>query len=191
MTAVHRLFARWRGSRQDAVWPGSFSVVVLVACLLTTFVRHSACGEFPQFRGVDGQGHADASGLPTEWNAKQNVAWSTTIPGSGWSSPVIADGRVWLTTSDDRDRSLHVISIDCGTGRILNDITVFQRSVLGKNSFQEHARIAHTDPRGRPHLCPLRDTRYSLSLHVRRDSVDDAAAVLSPPRAGRVPGDVG
>jgi outer membrane protein assembly factor BamB len=117
-------------------------VVVLVACLLTTFVRHSACGEFPQFRGVDGQGHADASGLPTEWNAKQNVAWSTPIPGSGWSSPVIADGRVWLTTSDDRDRSLHVISIDCGTGRILNDITVFQRSVLGKI----HSKNTHASP---------------------------------------------
>jgi outer membrane protein assembly factor BamB len=125
-----------------AVSQTSVSAYVLCACLVTAFGRDSLCAEFPQFRGVDGQGHADASGLPVDWNAKQNVVWSTPIPGNGWSSPVISNNRVWLTASQDRDHSLHVISVDGATGSILNDITVFRKTVLRKI----HWKNTHASP---------------------------------------------
>ncbi len=54
---------------------------------------------WPQFRGPNGNGHADADNVPTNWSASDGVKWRTPIDGKGWSSPVVADGKIWLTTA--------------------------------------------------------------------------------------------
>lgn len=40
-----------------------------------------------------------APGLPDRWNATENVAWKTPVPGRGWSSPIVWKDRVYLTTA--------------------------------------------------------------------------------------------
>ena len=55
--------------------------------------------DWPQFRGPTGQGHSTERGVPIEWSESQNVIWRTPVQGRGWSSPVVAGGRVWLTTA--------------------------------------------------------------------------------------------
>src|SRR4030095_11917263 len=57
--------------------------------------------DWPQFRGPDGEGHSIERGLPAVWSESQNILWKTPVAGRGWSSPVIAGGRVWLTSSVD------------------------------------------------------------------------------------------
>ncbi|MEM9657811.1 MAG: PQQ-binding-like beta-propeller repeat protein, partial [Planctomycetota bacterium] len=52
---------------------------------------------WPQFRGPGGQGHAAAA--PLRWSEGENVVWKTELPGRGWSSPIVVDGRVWLTSA--------------------------------------------------------------------------------------------
>lgn len=75
-------------------------VCVIVVCSLS--VRPASAGDvFPEWRGAGGQGIADASGLPVTWGEEENVAWKATIRGRGWSTPVIADGKVWVTTATD------------------------------------------------------------------------------------------
>ncbi len=58
--------------------------------------------KWPQFRGPGGQGHSDAILLPKSWNEKQNVSWKTPLPGQGWSSPVIENGMIWMTSSTQK-----------------------------------------------------------------------------------------
>ena len=41
---------------------------------------------------------ADSPNLPERWSADENVAWRTSIPGLGWSSPIVAGGLVFVTT---------------------------------------------------------------------------------------------
>ena len=41
---------------------------------------------------------ADGQNLPDTWSTTENVAWSTGIPGHGWSSPVVWGDRVFLTS---------------------------------------------------------------------------------------------
>jgi outer membrane protein assembly factor BamB len=65
--------------------------------MLTTVAVFSA--DWPQWRGPDGQGHAQATDLPVTWSESSNVAWKLKIPGRGWSSPVIAGSQIWLTTA--------------------------------------------------------------------------------------------
>lgn len=43
------------------------------------------------------------------------------IPGKGWSSPVIADDRIWLTTATKEGHSLRVVCVDCNSGKLLYD----------------------------------------------------------------------
>jgi len=92
---------------------------VLPLVLLLASVGASA-QEWPQFRGPTGQGHSAERGLPVAWSEKNNIAWKVPVPGSGWSSPVVADGRVWMTTAVEGAKgaiSLRVLAFDAATGR--------------------------------------------------------------------------
>ena len=84
--------------------------------------------DWPQFRGPDGQGHSDAHGLPTEWGETRNITWKVPVPGRGWSSPIVADGRVWLTTATQagREGSLRLLAFDVASGRPILDVEVFR-----------------------------------------------------------------
>jgi outer membrane protein assembly factor BamB len=88
-------------------------------------VSHKSAG-WPQFRGPDGQGHAYGP-MPTTWSESENIKWSVAIPGKGWSSPVILEGKVWLTTAVEKsgDQSLRVVAVDTESGKILHDIELF------------------------------------------------------------------
>src|SRR5687768_1954335 len=83
----------------------------------------AAAQDWPQFRGPDGQGRADARNLPTTWSEdSDNIAWKTPIRGLGWSSPVIQGERLWITTGDDEGRSLRAICLNVNDGRHLLDV---------------------------------------------------------------------
>lgn len=86
--------------------------------------------QWPEFRGPTGQGLAAGAGLPLDWSDTRHVAWKVPVPGVGWSSPVIADGRVWLTTAipDARGTSLRAMAFDVDTGASVVDVEVFRTS---------------------------------------------------------------
>ena len=94
--------------------------------------------DWPQFRGPTGQGHATERGLPLEWSETTHIIWKTPVPGHGWSSPVVANGRVWLTTvvesKERRGRvaaSLRALAYDIATGRELVNVEVFHLDEAG------------------------------------------------------------
>ena len=99
-----------------------------------------AVENWPQFRGPDGQGHADDANLPVTWSTNQNVTWRTEIPGKGWSSPVIWGQQIWMTTATEKGRSLRAVGVDGNTGKILHDVEVFHRAeALSIDSKNSHA----------------------------------------------------
>jgi outer membrane protein assembly factor BamB len=89
--------------------------------------------DWPQFRGPTGQGHSSERNLPLEWSETRNVAWRTAVNGSGWSSPAVAGGRIWLTavrnaegSRSGRTLSLRALAFDASTGRQIVDAEVFR-----------------------------------------------------------------
>jgi outer membrane protein assembly factor BamB len=54
------------------------------------------------------------------------VIWKTAIHDRGWSSPVIYDRQVWLTTATPDGRKLYALCVDRETGRIIRDIRLFE-----------------------------------------------------------------
>ena len=121
---------------------------------------------WPQWRGPGGQGIAAASGLPTEWSESKNVTWRAAVPGRGWSSPVVAKGKVWMTTAIDRpasaeeikerlkkntgsqplnvaaEVSLRAVCVDLKTGKLLHDVEVLHQ----KNPQWIHALNSYASP---------------------------------------------
>lgn len=98
------------------------SVVLLI--LSCSFVR--GADNWPQFRGPQGTGHSDSSGLPLQWSETRNVAWKTAIHDRGWSSPVIYGRQIWLTSATKDGRELFALCIDRDTGKIVRDWKLFE-----------------------------------------------------------------
>lgn len=77
---------------------------------------------WPEFRGVNGAGVIAEANLPFTWTTTKNVTWKVKIAGKGWSSPVVYDGKIFVTaaTEDRRGnpRALRVICVNAETGRI-------------------------------------------------------------------------
>ncbi len=101
-----------------------------------------ATDEWYQFRGPTGLGHAAAYEAPLHWGPEQNVEWKTPIPGNGWSSPVLVDGKIYLTTAvrDAGNTTLHALCLNAVNGTILWNKEIFQptseetRQMHSKNS---------------------------------------------------------
>ncbi len=104
---------------------------------------------WPEFRGPTGQGIAAADHLPLTWGPDRNVAWKQAIPGKGWSTPVVWEGRVYLTTAVPlsgaaHGLSLRVLSLDGATGKVLWDQEVFRHE--GTRPPPAHGKNSHASP---------------------------------------------
>jgi len=124
--------------RQPLSWFCLFQIVILFLPLAT----RARAENWTEFRGPTGQGHSRERGLPLTWSETENVAWKVPIPGRGWSSPVLVDDQIWLTTAMDDGRSLRAICLNRDTGRIVHNVEVFQLTDPGP----VHQKNSHASP---------------------------------------------
>src|SRR5690242_9642648 len=95
-----------------------FLRVALVASAI--IIRLAGAEEnWPQFRGPAGDGHSDAKGIPLTWSEDKNVKWATEIHGRAWSSPVIWNDQIWLTTATPDGTKLYALCVDRDSGKII------------------------------------------------------------------------
>ncbi len=128
---------------------------MLRSFLLLALLPLSATGaDWPQFRGPAGDGKAAVKNVPVEWSSSKNIAWRVEIPGSGWSSPSLSDGRLYLTTavvtsgdeaSPKAERSLRALCLNAATGQVEWDQEVFaQTGASTPDSI--HRKNGHASP---------------------------------------------
>ena len=70
-----------------------------ISLILTAGQMIGATGQWSQFRGAEAGVSADDPALPERWSETDNVVWKTAIPGLGWSSPVVWNDHVFLTSA--------------------------------------------------------------------------------------------
>jgi len=74
--------------------------------------------DWARWRGPMGNGIVDASNkIPLKWSDTENVLWKVKVPGRGHSSPLIVDGRIFLTTSDREAQTQTVLCFDQKDGQ--------------------------------------------------------------------------
>src|SRR5439155_10869776 len=77
--------------------------------------------------------------------------WKTPVPGRGWSSPIVSDGKVWLTTAvaDRGGVSLRALAFDVESGREVVNTEVFRIAeaalLNAKNSHASPTPVAGGD----------------------------------------------
>jgi outer membrane protein assembly factor BamB len=72
---------------------------VIAGLIVSALASVSATDEWAQFRGPLAGVVADDPALPDVWSETNNVVWKTNIPGLGWSSPVVWEDHVFLTSA--------------------------------------------------------------------------------------------
>ncbi|HUF61138.1 MAG TPA: PQQ-binding-like beta-propeller repeat protein [Verrucomicrobiales bacterium] len=124
-----------------------------MAAVLTTTLLQPALAKqtgdenWTEFRGPAGQGHSAIVDAPLRWLKPDNVVWWAEIPGEGWSSPVHAEGKVFLTTAapaEGRDGlDLLALCVDAASGEIVWRSTVFHQ---GSGAPAIHRKNSHASP---------------------------------------------
>src|SRR5690606_3067340 len=88
----------------------------LIVFLAATSAAAAVLGDWPEFRGPTGQGIAEGASPPVEWGLDHNIVWKRALPGLGWSSPVLYDGAIYLTTAlvdaEENLTSLRALRVD-------------------------------------------------------------------------------
>ncbi|HSR53796.1 MAG TPA: PQQ-binding-like beta-propeller repeat protein, partial [Acidobacteriota bacterium] len=130
---------------------------IVLAILMWATAWTQAEEHWPGWRGPDGGGIADESGLKLEWGPEKNLLWKTAIPGKGHSSPIVWGDRIFLTTSirgekledasppkhllngeefthpqwagADHSWTLKLLCLDRSSGRVLWERTAYQGAV--------------------------------------------------------------
>jgi outer membrane protein assembly factor BamB len=101
-------------------------------------------GDWPQFRGPASDGHVAMDNVPLVWSDKTNIHWRASIDGLGWSSPVVVDGSIYLTTAVPKGNGLALVAMafDASTGKPL-----WEREVRAVDSVPSiHAKNSHASP---------------------------------------------
>lgn len=138
-------------------------LTILAICLLPlmTFAQNP----WPSFRGPNGSGLALDGTPPLEWDATtgKNLAYKIKIPGLGHSSPVVWDGKVFVTTAvnpeggepylrtglfgespdnpEHFDHEFQVLCFDVKTGQRLWGTTAYK----GTPKVQRHVKSSHAN----------------------------------------------
>jgi outer membrane protein assembly factor BamB len=116
------------------------TAVLLVASVIPGLAEEAGANDWPQFRGPTGQGISFAKNVPQNWGLKEGVAWKRKLPGKGWSSPVISEGKVIMTASKEEGGmvTLGVVAVDARSGEILWERDLFTPEA--KEAQRRHAK---------------------------------------------------
>lgn len=91
---------------------------LLAATQVTSFAADITVNraDWPWWRGPQLDGGTTAQQIPTQWSSTQNVLWRVDVPGQGHSSPIVVDGKIFLTTAEDAGQvqSLFCCSLESG-----------------------------------------------------------------------------
>jgi outer membrane protein assembly factor BamB len=112
--------------------------IITTILLITIFTTMTLAENWPRFRGPTGQGTSTETNLPTKWSQNENIAWKTEIPGESWSSPIVWNDKVFVTTATEAGTSCRVLCLNREDGKFLWNVEVFKQPTLrkeGRNSY--------------------------------------------------------
>ena len=93
--------------------------ILLILVCIFVIASPAFSGDWMQWRGPSFNGSAEETGLPGKWTIKENVSWSTKLPGTGSGTPIICNGRVFISSTDQASKDLLGMCFDAKTGKQL------------------------------------------------------------------------
>jgi len=102
----------------------------VVFVILALLLADSAGAQWPQWRGPNRDGVVPAASVPAAWPEKPTLKWKAAV-GEGYSSPVVAAGRVFVHSRKDPEEI--VSAFDLASGKPL--WTERYQSSFNKNQY--------------------------------------------------------
>lgn len=87
----------------------------LISFVIITTQSVAADINWPRWRGPDNNGSITSGNYPVKWDAEK-VIWKIEVPGKGFSTPIVWDKKIYLTTGTNNLDT--VLSFDWSGGQI-------------------------------------------------------------------------
>lgn len=105
------------------------SVWLIIANHRMSFAQLS----WPCRTGPTLDGHAaaaDSVGLPVEWREDDgtNIRWKIALEDFGHSTPVVGDGRIWLTAATKEGHRQYVYCLNAANGEVIHHRLMFENA---------------------------------------------------------------
>ena len=94
------------------------------------------------FRGPTNDGISNAQNPPIEWSESKNIKWKTAIHDQGWSTPVVWENQIWVTTATEDGHNLYAVCVDFKSGKIRHDKMIFEI----ENPQKKHSQNSYATP---------------------------------------------
>ena len=112
---------------------------ILILITVASCVVIEANEQWSQFRGHYGNGIIKSTSAPINWSENTNIDWKTPIHDRGWSSPVIWNDQIWMTTATKDGNKMYAICVNKLSGKIEHDIHVFDvkspQAITNENTY--------------------------------------------------------
>lgn len=92
------------------------AVIIIIVLLVGARVL---AGDWPHWRGPFLNGSSDEKNLPATWSKTENVIWVASLPGHSSATPIIANGKVFVSSTDRNSDALLALCFDARSGKEL------------------------------------------------------------------------
>lgn len=87
-------------------------------------IRPTTAADWPQFRNANCRSVADGTDYPLQWSQQENLRWRVPLPQPANSSPIVSNGKVFVTTGGEQGRRRSLLCFDRTDGAMLWTRTV-------------------------------------------------------------------
>src|SRR5204863_3994781 len=74
---------------------------------------------WPHWRGPNFNGASSEKNLPAIFSKTEHVKWVAELPGPAAATPVIWDDQLFVSSGEERTKTLHALGLDRKSGKIL------------------------------------------------------------------------
>jgi outer membrane protein assembly factor BamB len=117
----------------------AFFKLILIAFSLIIVPGQAQIKSWTHFRGNNLDGISPSENAPIKWTSDSNLVWKTVIHDKGWSSPVVYDDQIWMSTATAEGEKMYAVCVNYKSGEIIHDILLFEPDTIyrkhGLNSF--------------------------------------------------------
>jgi outer membrane protein assembly factor BamB len=119
---------------------------VLGFAIVALFVVTASAENWARFRGPNGQGVSGEKGIPAKWS-ENDFVWKIEMPGTGHSSPIIWNDKVFVTFANDETAECTLMAVRASDGATLwAKVYVLEPHKINKlNSYAVSTPVADAD----------------------------------------------
>lgn len=121
-------------------WP-RWGVATLLAWMAAMLPCQVPGENWPGWRGPRGDGTSLEKGVPVRWDgiSGQGVVWKAIIEGTGHSSPIVWEDRIFLTTCSEETLERVLLCLDGSSGQVMWRQTVLRSPLEPKHKLNSFA----------------------------------------------------